>query len=566
LVASGDSPGSATLRPASTTSPTLACTQLDPRLAEAKPSTQAFAELARQSLEDGCVAYIDTSTSPPSLELAFLRGSLTGTVINIGPLRTASGSVDLTDVALTSSGALYGVDFSSDLYRIDTANAVATLIGPLSAEVNGLVVSPEGTLYASGGYELYTVNLTSGSATNVGTTGYASSGDLAFAPDGTLLMSAEPSLGGPNDSIVKLGLSTAYGTLIGSIGQGSVYGLGESYGTLFAATASGELLTVDPSTGASTVLAAGGDLSANGMAVPPQATAAVGRTPSAVPSVAITSSRFFTRGGSERGSVVLSCAHVSCSGVVRLTRVVGSVEGSGAPSNKDKKTTHIEVMASTRYELPQGATRAFLLTFTALGSRLARQGPNAVQGTLVVSVKGGPYATSGVDVTTVPTKTSSSSTTTTTLLLNQQQAARTLSALLIQSVIDRSEINAASNDVTSCGPTLSQDSQTFDTAASSRQSLITQLSSLPGVSALPPQVVQSLTSAWQASEQVDEDYASWASNEFANGCVPNDTSNTYYQDADAPNQEATTDKQTFAKLWNPIATKYGLTTYQWNQL
>ena len=404
VLASTCLPASASLRPTSTASPTLACTQLDPLLAAAKPSTEGFGTLARRSLADGCVAYIDTSTSPPSLELAFLRGSLTGTVIVIGALRTASGSsVDLTDVALTSSGTLYGVDFGSDLYRIDTTNAVATLVGPLSAQVNGLVVSPEGSLYASGGFELYTVNLSSGSATYVGTTGYASSGDLAFTPDGKLLMSAEPGLGGPNDSLVNLNLTTAYGTLVGSIGQGSVYGLAESYGTLFGATTSGELLTVDPSTGAATVLAAGGDLSANGMAVPPQATAPDGRTPPAVPTVAITSSKFFSRGGSERGSVVLSCAHASCSGEVRLTRVVGSPESPRtqiSQNNNGTGKTHSEVLASTRYELSPGATRAFPLTFTALGSRLARQGPpTALQGTLVVSVKGGPYATSGVDVT-----------------------------------------------------------------------------------------------------------------------------------------------------------------------
>ena len=478
------SPVSATVRPASTTSPTLACTQLDPRLEAGKPGTAAFAELARQSLADGCVAYIDTSTSPPSLELAFLRGSLTGTVIPIGPLRTASASVNLTDVALTSSGTLYGVDFGSDLYRIDTANARATLIGPLGDQVNGLVVGPEGTLYASGGYELYTVNVTSGSGTYVGTTGFASSGDLAFTPDGTLLMSAEPSLGGPNDSLVKLNLMTAYGTLIGSIGQGSVYGLAESYGTLFAATASGDLLTVDPATGASTVLAAGGDLSANGMAVPPQATAAVGLTPSSVPTVAIASSRFFERDGLERGSVVLSCGHVSCSGVVRLTRVVESAPALGALSTTDTRRTRIEVLARTRYELPDNETRVYPLTLTALGSRLARQGRLA--GTLVVSVRGGPYATSGVNVTSVSGSATNGATTTTTGLLSQQQAAQALSALLSQSVVDRSEINAASNDVTSCGPTLSQDSQTFATAASSRQSLLSQLASLPGVSALPP--------------------------------------------------------------------------------
>ena len=162
--------------------------------------------------------------------------------------------------------------------------------------------------------------------------------------------------------------------------------------------------------------------------------------------------------------------------------------------------------------------------------------------------------------------TTRSSTTITTPLVNEQQAAQSLSALLSQSVIDRSDINAASNDVTTCGPSLSQDSQIFDEAYNSRQSLITQLSDLPGASALSPQMIQALTSAWQASEQVDQDYANWANSEFENGCVSNDTSNTYYQEADTPNQEATTDKQTFANLWNPIATKYGLSTYQWNQL
>jgi hypothetical protein len=412
LLWSGGRPASAMLDPASTGSPTLACTQLDPRLAAAKPNTEAFGTLARQSLADGCVAYIDTSTSPPSLELAFLRGSLTGTVINIGPLETAAGeSVDLTDVALTSSGTLYGVDFGSDLYRVNTGDAVATLIGPLSAQTNGLVVSPEGTLYASGGYELYTVNLATGSATYVGTTGYASSGDLAFTPDGSLLMSAESA--SPNDSLVKLSLTTAYGSMIGSIGQGAVYGLAESYGTLFAATASGELLTVDPSSGASSVLAAGGDLSANGMAVPPQATTATESVPSSVPTVSIASSSFSTTTGSEKGSVVLSCAHKPCSGAVRVTRVVGSTEAGGA----GKKGMHSEEIANAHYKLSRGETRTVPLTFTALGSRLVRQGLSAgVQGTLVVSVKGGPYTTVGVNLS--QTASASSSTTTTTATTN----------------------------------------------------------------------------------------------------------------------------------------------------
>ena len=145
------------------------------------------------------------------------------------------------------------------------------------------------------------------------------------------------------------------------------------------------------------------------------------------------------------------------------------------------------------------------------------------------------------------------------------QAAQALSALLATSVTDRSSINAASNDVAACGPNLSQDQQTFETAASSRQSLISQLSTLQGVSTLPAAMVQSLSSAWQASEQVDQDYATWASDEFS-GCTPNGTSNQSYQDALTPNQQATQAKMAFASAWDPIATTYNLATYQWDQL
>ena len=90
---------------------------------------------------------------------------------------------------------------------------------------------------------------------------------------------------------------------------------------------------------------------------------------------------------------------------------------------------------------------------------------------------------------------------------------RALATLLTQSVADRSDINAASNDVTSCGPSLAQDGQVFESAAGSRQQLITQLSTLSGASTLPSTMIQDLTDAWQASAQVDDDYARWANDE-----------------------------------------------------
>jgi hypothetical protein len=163
-------------------------------------------------------------------------------------------------------------------------------------------------------------------------------------------------------------------------------------------------------------------------------------------------------------------------------------------------------------------------------------------------------------------KARATTTTTTTARAEEQIAARALSALLTQSVVDRSDITNASNDVSSCGPTLANDAKTFETAAASRQSLLSELSGLTDESTLPPTMIQTLTMAWQASEQVDDDYSSWASAEYAQGCVPDDTSNPYFQAAGTPNTQATQYKQNFVNAWNPIATEYGLATYQWDQL
>jgi hypothetical protein len=149
---------------------------------------------------------------------------------------------------------------------------------------------------------------------------------------------------------------------------------------------------------------------------------------------------------------------------------------------------------------------------------------------------------------------------------SEQQGAAALAALLSQSVEDRSAVDAASQDVSACDPNLTQDVQTFDDAASSRQSLITQLSALPDASSLPSTMIQALSGAWQASMQADEDFAAWAEDEASGTCTPNDTADPNYQAATGPDQQATTDKQAFVSLWNPIAQQYGLTTYTWNQL
>jgi hypothetical protein len=178
------------------------------------------------------------------------------------------------------------------------------------------------------------------------------------------------------------------------------------------------------------------------------------------------------------------------------------------------------------------------------------------------SPSGSQSQTAAVSPTTGLTTSGSSSPS----LPAEQQAAQSLSALLSQSAADHSSIVNAVSDVSHCGPNLSQDAQTFQNAATSRQNLLSQLANLPDRSALPGPLLQALTNAWQASVQADQDFAQWAQDEASQTCVPNDQSDPGYQAATGPDNQATADKKAFVSLWNPIAAQYGLATYQWDQL
>jgi len=148
----------------------------------------------------------------------------------------------------------------------------------------------------------------------------------------------------------------------------------------------------------------------------------------------------------------------------------------------------------------------------------------------------------------------------------RQQAAESLAALLQKSVADRSAIAQTVTDVNQCGPNLNQDPSVFEAAATSRQNLLGQLASLSGRSALPPGMLAVLTSAWQNSIAADQDFAEWARDEIANGCTPDDQSDPGAQAAVGPDDRATTSKESFVQMWNPVAAQYGLPAYQWNQL
>jgi hypothetical protein len=173
-----------------------------------------------------------------------------------------------------------------------------------------------------------------------------------------------------------------------------------------------------------------------------------------------------------------------------------------------------------------------------------------------------PTATTVVSPTPSPTPTPSATST----VPSRQQAATDLAGLLAQSGTDRTQVTQAVADVSTCGGSLSQDESVFTNAATSRQTLLGELASLPDRSALPAPMLQDLTNAWQASMQADRDFAAWTQDEISRGCSTDVQADPNYQAATTPDDQATHYKMAFVNLWTPIASQYGLPQYQYNEI
>jgi hypothetical protein len=181
----------------------------------------------------------------------------------------------------------------------------------------------------------------------------------------------------------------------------------------------------------------------------------------------------------------------------------------------------------------------------------------------VIALHDGGNATPHAAAAATPSVTASA----TTSPSARRQAAVRLSGLLAQSVTDRAAVVSAVTDVRDCGGSLSQDARTFATAASSRQRLLSRLADMPGRSLLSAPMLSDLVSAWQASAQADRDLAQWADDEDSRRCNTRTSgSNGNLEASYTPDSEATASKKAFTGLWNPVASRYSLTTYQWDQL
>ena len=185
---------------------------------------------------------------------------------------------------------------------------------------------------------------------------------------------------------------------------------------------------------------------------------------------------------------------------------------------------------------------------------------------VILSVGGGSNPSGNSAATgdgATPTATSSA---TSGQSLTERQAAAQLAGLLAQSGTDHAAVTDAVLNVEACGKNLGADAQTFSKSAANRNTLLTKLAAIPGRSSLPAAMLTDLTGAWRASAAVDNDLAKWASHASTAGCHKGDLKYSSYQASINDDTPATNDKLAFVKLWNPLAKKDGLATYQAAQL
>ncbi|MER5280226.1 hypothetical protein ABT025_31445 [Streptomyces sp. NPDC002809] len=139
--------------------------------------------------------------------------------------------------------------------------------------------------------------------------------------------------------------------------------------------------------------------------------------------------------------------------------------------------------------------------------------------------------------------------------------AEALDKLLADSNNSRSAVIGAVEKAKTCTD-LDNAVADLKSAAQQRRDLVTRLKDL-SVDKLPDngELTTSLTKAWQASASADDHYAAWAQQAKSKKVCKKGKarSTSQFQQANVQSGEATQAKKQASKLWNAIATKYGLT-------
>ncbi len=140
----------------------------------------------------------------------------------------------------------------------------------------------------------------------------------------------------------------------------------------------------------------------------------------------------------------------------------------------------------------------------------------------------------------------------------------TIGTDLAQSASVRPAVQTAITSVQNCSESPSSAEATFQQAISTRQNILQGLGTLD-VSSLPngAQLVSALTSAMQNSLNADNDYHAWLADLVSSGaaCGSNPSQDPNYVAAGNADSAATTSKEAFVAIWDPMAPRYGQQTY-----
>ena len=205
----------------------------------------------------GPITYVHDAPSDPGNGRLGTLDVKTGEVSIIG-----NTGVELTDIAVDSSGSLWGTSFTN-LYQINENTATATSVGNYSKDINGmnaLAFGNNGDLYAADATtsNLYTLDTLDGSETSLGDMGFYSAGDLEFNANSLYLSACDNAFFSntqcDDSSLVNVVANTpSDSTKIGSLGVDGMYGLATAgnndnlYGV-----AGSSVYSVSTSTGAAT--------------------------------------------------------------------------------------------------------------------------------------------------------------------------------------------------------------------------------------------------------------------------------------------------------------------------
>jgi len=178
----------------------------------------------------------------------------------------------------------------------------------------------------------------------------------------------------------------------------------------------------------------------------------------------------------------------------------------------------------------------------------------------------GPNAARGSSSPGRPTAPPSSASASSPAASTAAGQAASVNSLLDSSSVSRQNLETQISDIRNCANVTSAEGK-IQGITNQRQTEYGQAQRL-STGALPngADLKTDLVQALHFSLIADQDYLAWAKGELS-GCVPGSQSQSAaYADGNVASDQATTAKQNFVALWNPVAPQYGHPRRQWESI